>query len=117
MRPKYQQAKATQQREPIQMPLLLEQTCSNGIVSGAFKLISFKAGRKPANPKRPKLKAVREFLENYIATKDAGGEQPTQREAEELGMQSGIRRSQVREVYPELQGAVVRQGRPRILWK
>jgi hypothetical protein len=115
VRPKRRRAEVTEQREPTQVALLLGQTCSNGTVSGTFETVSFNRGRRqPASPKRRTNKSVRELLENYIATRKAAGEQPTLSGAEELGLRNGVRRSQVREVYPGLEGAEVRRGRPRI---
>jgi hypothetical protein len=110
-------AKATEQ-----IPLLLGQAVSNSVVD-KFKTISFneaetirsnKARRKPLKPTRPPAKEVMKFVEDFIAEKEASGEQPTLREAEERGFQINIRRSQVREAYSELKGAEVRRGRPRI---
>jgi len=110
VRPTRRQAKAT----PAQVASL-GQTCNNGTLSGTFKPISFKNPRRqPANSKRRTAKCIRELLENYIVTKKAAGEQPTLLGAEELGLQNGVRRSQVRQIYPELNGAPVRRGRPRI---
>ena len=114
----FKRQKPCSKSESFFIPMLIGQTTSNRTLSGTVEPIKFKdARRKPANSKRPSEKAVKKFLENYVKTKKEAGEEPRKCEAEELGMQNGIRRSQVREVFPSVNGAKVRRGRPRILRK